>query len=235
MPAAPVIALLVLALLATPAAAAWRVPVAGPLARPFAITPHPFTAGQHRGIDLRAAPGAPVRAPCSGRVVVAGRVGTSGGVVTVLCGRWRVSHLPLATITARSGTRVTRGARLGTLATGSDHSGLHLGVRRDGDRFGYVDPLRFLAPAPTPTLPPLGRGPRAHRTRPPPMARRAAPLTSPLAASLDVPAHSDRGQLAPWPAWLGLALVLVGAGVRRHGGRRTRTRRFVRAAARLNE
>jgi hypothetical protein len=189
MSAAPVLAALLLAVFAPPAAAAWRPPVDGALTRPFAVTTNPFAAGQHRGIDLRAAPGTPVRAPCSGRVVVAGRVGTSGGVVTLRCGHWRVSHMPLATITVRAGTPLARGARLGVLARSTTHAGLHLGVRRDGRRFGYVDPLRFLAPAVTDPLPPLGRAPRAHRDLRPPATRvpNPAPRTAPLAAPSRAP------------------------------------------------
>ncbi|HEX5619350.1 MAG TPA: peptidoglycan DD-metalloendopeptidase family protein [Solirubrobacteraceae bacterium] len=282
MSAAPVIAALLLAVFAPPAAATWRPPVDGGLTRPFAVTTNPFEAGQHRGIDLRAAPGTPVRAPCAGRVVVADRVGTTGGVVTLRCGRWRVTHLPLATIAVHAGTPVARGARLGTVAaagtpgklgTGAAHAGLHLGVRREGERFGYVDPLRFLAPTPSAPLAPIGRAPRGRRDLPPARPRAAppatsphvapltspvvtpvvapltspvvaplpspviAPLTSPLATSLDVAAHADPSRLAPWPAWLGLALVLIGAGagIRRRGGIRTRTRRRVRGVVRLNE
>ena len=275
MSAVPVIAALLLAVFASPATAAWRPPVAGALTRPFTVSSNPFAAGQHRGIDLAAAPGAAVRAPCAGRVVVAGRVGTSGGVVTLRCGHWRVTHLPLATITVRAGTPVTRGARLGTVARsaasavhtgtpfargarlGAGHAGLHLGVRREGERFGYVDPLRFLTPAPSTPLPPLGRAPRG-RDLPPPLARHAprffrrrgspatpralvrparhvfvAPLTSPMATSLDLAARSDPSRLAPWPAWLGLALMLIGAGMRRRGATRTRTRLRIRATARF--
>jgi hypothetical protein len=259
MSTAPVLALLLLAVFAPPAAGSWRPPVDGTLTRPFAVGTNPFAAGQHRGIDLRATPGTPVRAPCGGRVVVAGRVGTNGGVVTLRCGPWRVTHLPLATITVHAGTPVARGANLGTVARNVAHAGLHLGVRRAGERFGYVDPLRFLVPAPTAPLPPLGRAPRTHRDLPPPAPRtteplaapttapRAAPTTAPLASPLTAPlaaphlarvalgAGADRGGLAPWPAWLGLALVLAGAGVRWRGGMRTRTRRHVRATARLNE
>jgi hypothetical protein len=273
MPAASVIAALLLAVLASPASASWRPPVDGALARRFAVTTNPFAAGQHRGIDLRARPGTSVRAPCGGRVVVAGRVGTSGGVVTLRCGRWRVTHLPLATIAVHAGTSVARGARLGTVARGAGHIGLHLGVRREAKRFGYVDPLRFLTLTPTTPLPPLGRAPRGDRKLPPsprpprasapataplarpttaplarpamaPLARPAtAPLATPLTAPLAAPhlarfalgAGAGRGGLAPWPAWLGLALVLAGIGVRRRGTLRTRTRRRVRASVRLNE
>jgi hypothetical protein len=231
MSAAPVIAALLLAVFVSPSAAAWRPPVTGPLTRPFAVTTNPFEAGQHRGIDLDAALGAPVRAPCAGRVLVAGRVGTSGGVVTLRCGRWRVTHLPLATITVHAGTPIARGARLGTVGRGSAHAGLHLGVRREGERFGYVDPLRFLTPTPTTPVPPLGPAPRGRHNAPRPL-----PVATPLAAPARTPlAAPARTPLAPWPAWLGLALVLAGAGVRWRGEIRTRTRRHIRATARLNE
>ncbi|HEX6023370.1 MAG TPA: M23 family metallopeptidase, partial [Solirubrobacter sp.] len=120
-------------------------PVAGPVERPFAYGANPFLAGWHRGADFRAAPGAVVRAACAGRVVWAGR-----DVVTVRCGGYRVTHLPLARVLVARGARVRAGDRLGTLARPSDHAGLHLGVRRANDRFGYIDPVPLL------TLPPRG-------------------------------------------------------------------------------
>src|SRR4051812_36623282 len=48
----------------------WRWPVASrDVAARFAYSPrHPFVAAQRRGIDVAAAPGATVRAPCGGRV-----------------------------------------------------------------------------------------------------------------------------------------------------------------------
>ena len=174
-------------------------PVAGPVERGF-DPGVPFEAGRHRGIDLAAAPGTPVRAACSGPVAFAGRIGSSGGIVTVRCGAWRVTHMPLATIAARG--RVRHGAVIGTVAAASGHAGLHLGVRREGTRFGYEDPLRFLT-GPSPA-PPLGRGPRSARPRRPPLVRRPRLVRAPPAAT---------SPLAPWPAWAGLALVLAGAGV----------------------
>src|SRR5215208_6205758 len=150
-------------------------PVGGPVARGFEVGENPFAGGQHRGADLAAPPGSVVRAPCRGRVVVAGRVGASGGVVTLLCGRWRVTVMPLATITARVGTAVSAHARVGTLAGSPTHAGLHLGVRRDGTRFGYVDPLRFLAPPSS--APFVAPGPS---TRRPTQLRRAPPRAAPF-------------------------------------------------------
>jgi hypothetical protein len=227
--AVPIVAALLLLALPARAGAAWRPPVAGPVAQRFDLGRNPFEGGRHRGIDLRARPGAAVRAPCVGRVVVAGRIGRSGGVVTVLCGPWRVSHLPLAAIAVREGARVAAGTRLGTLARGHAHAGLHVGVRRDGERFGYVDPLRFFGVEPA-APPPLGRAPRSPRRRPgpPPLGRASAVVAAQAAA----PA-TDRG-IAPWPAWAGLALVLAGVGVRWGGAIGNRTRRLIRASVRLN-
>jgi hypothetical protein len=198
-------------------------------------------------------------------------VGASGGVVTLLCGHWRVTQMPLATITAHLGTTVAPGDHLGTVARSRDHGGLHLGARRDGTRFGYVDPLRFLRVTTT-TPPPLGRAPRARRPTPPAgempergRTRTTAPLTSPLPRPIATrptePVSPSRGRLvspspavgrgvvsprggaaagtrlAPWPVWVGLALVLGGAGVgvRWRGTRRTRTLGRVRASVRLSE
>jgi murein DD-endopeptidase MepM/ murein hydrolase activator NlpD len=206
------LAVLAFLLLAVPAqAASWRAPVGGPVARGFDLGSNPFEGGRHRGADFAASPGAAVHAPCRGRVVVAGRVASSGGVVTLLCGRWRVSLLPLAAVSVRRRAVVRAGARVGTLAPSHVHAGVHLGVRRDGSRFGYVDPLRFLE-ASRPAAPPLAarRGPRGRPPRPVAPAPRPRPA-APSSAFRPAPA------LAPWPAWAGLALVLGGAGVRWRG------------------
>jgi hypothetical protein len=199
-----IVTLLALAGAPSAATARWVAPVGGAVTRGFAVGPNPFAGGQHRGADFAAAPGADVRAACAGEVVVARRVGTSGRVVTIRCGPWRVTHQPLAEVAVAAGGRVARGARIGTVAPARSHAGLHLGVRRDGRRFGYVDPLRFLAPGrpPPPVLPrPRAvRRPPAVRIAPPPPAR---PVMAPPSAPV-----------APWPVWVGLGLVLAGAGVR---------------------
>jgi hypothetical protein len=237
--------LILAAFLADAAPAAWRPPVPGAVTRPFDLGSDPFEAGRHRGVDLAAAPGTTVRAACGGPVAFAGTAGSNGRVVTLLCGRRRVTHMPLASIAVRSGAMVRAGAPLGTLAASSEHRGLHLGVRRDGTRFGYEDPLRFLAPGRPATAPPLGPAPRPGRTprsTPPPPAPRPDPVAAPrpdrvaaprsdtvaaprphtIAAptgqvGVAAPTGSNPGlrpPLAPWPAWLGLALVLAGAGFR---------------------
>jgi hypothetical protein len=222
-------ALVILALvlgLATPAHAAWRRPVPGAVSRAYLYGPDPFRAGWHRGVDLSARPGTPVRATCAGRVATA-----RPGLVTLRCGPWRVTHLPVMSSSVRRGELVAAGAAIGTLGTSPDHAGLHLGVRRAGERFGYVDPLPFLrgsSPSP-PAVPPIPRaGPRPampRATATPPAALRH-PV--PVGVRVFVPAGA-RG-LAPWPAWAGLALLLLGAagGGARIGVRRRRAR--VRAA-----
>jgi hypothetical protein len=195
-----VVAIVALAAVATRAAATWRPPVGGPVARAFDLGRNPFEAGRHRGIDLVAPPGTVVGAPCGGRVVVAGRVGTSGRVVTLRCGPWRVSHMPFATIAVRRGAAVARGTRLGTVTASGAHAGLHVGVRREGTRFGYVDPLRFLAASGqvSPLVPGRARRPArpGRRDRPARPGRRDRPAR---------PGRRDRPARRPQPIPLGRA------------------------------
>jgi hypothetical protein len=177
-------------------------PVGGDVIGRFELAANPFQGGQHRGIDLEAAPGADVAAACSGRVVVAGRVGSSGRLVTVRCGRWRVTHMPMAHIAVRAGELIARGTRLGAVGASEDHTGLHLGVRREGHRFGYVDPLRFFSNAPFP--PPASRPPTVN-TRPPPTRRTAPheeprPLTRPVPVATAAPRTHPAPRAAPAPA-----------------------------------
>jgi hypothetical protein len=225
------------------AAAGWRAPAAGPVTRAFDLGPDPFAAGRHRGVDFAAAPGSPVRAACTGRVVVAARIGTSGGVVTIACGPWRVSHLPLARIDAFAGRQVAAGDQIGIAARSRAHAGIHLGVRRAGNPFGYVDPLRFIHPehAPPPAGP-AGRGGRGRRPLPagrrvrvpaPPRARAPAPPRVPAApgvrapALLHAPAPGAARPIAPWPVWVALGALLLAV-----AGRGERRRRHSARAAR---
>ena len=146
---------------------AWSPPVSGPPTRLFHLTADPFARGQHRGVDFPAR-GA-VRSACSGRVVFAGRV-AGEGTVSVRCGRWRVSYAPLTRVAVRAGEPVGPGESLGRTARG-----IHFGVRREGRRFGYVDPLRFLAAAPFRSAPArraaAGHGGRAASSPMPPALR----------------------------------------------------------------
>jgi murein DD-endopeptidase MepM/ murein hydrolase activator NlpD len=215
----------VLALPAVPSAAQaerWLRPVSGEVARSFSyVRAAPFVRGAHRGADLAAAPGTTVRSACSGTVVHAGPVARQGRAVSVRCGTRRVSYLPLASVTVRAGAPIGAGSPLGTVAAG--HGGLHVGVRRDADRFGYEDPMPLLAPAPpvsAPPLPAVRARPRAPVRRPAPPLRRYRPRVTVPRAGPQPPLHAPRPAarpapsppaVAPWPVWAGLAMLLAGA------------------------
>ncbi|MEJ7891381.1 MAG: hypothetical protein WKF94_01910 [Solirubrobacteraceae bacterium] len=190
-------------------------PVEAPIVRPFHYAGSPFTAGLHRGVDFGSRSGDPVSAPCSGRVAWSG----TGGVTLVCAGR-RITLLPLAPAVAE-GARVVAGGRVGT-AGGEP---LHLGVRRPGDPFGYEDPERYLVDRP-PAMPAVGPRPAA--------PRRVRPAAPPRSASAQRPAPVPPPALvAPWLAWVGVAVALAGAfGARRTSrGRRRGAARTRKAAA----
>lgn len=111
-------------------------PVGGSVLRRFDPPATPFGRG-HRGVDLAAVPGEPVRAAMAGVVTFAGRV---AGVawVTVDHGTGLSTTYGGFAVTVRRGDRVTLGAPLGR-ATG--RARLDWGARRDG---GYVDPMGLL-------------------------------------------------------------------------------------------
>ncbi|MGX1907833.1 murein hydrolase activator EnvC family protein [Streptomyces phaeochromogenes] len=110
----------------------------------------------HRGVDLTAAPGAPVRAVAPGRVSFAGRVAGRGVVSVELNGTGdpplRTTYEPVRA-TAKKGAEVAAGEVIGVLEPTGSHcpaSCLHWGLRRADT---YLDPLSLLPP----WL--LGRGP----------------------------------------------------------------------------
>lgn len=143
------------------AAVQYRLPVDGPVARLFDPPAARWSAG-HRGLDLVAEPGAPVRSPGDGTVVFSGVV-VDRTVLTVRHPDGLRSSLePLADPLPRGAT-VHAGDVVGSLAvpgaapggTGTAaHCGptacVHWGVRRADV---YVDPLGLLEPAPVVLLP----------------------------------------------------------------------------------
>ncbi len=223
------------------ARAPWQPPVDGPIVGRFRVGRDPFAAGQRRGIDLAAAPGATVRAPCGGRVAFAGRLPERGGAVSLRCGATTATVLGLEALGIRAGDVVRRGDRLGDAGpTGR----LRLGARWTARRFGYRDPMTLLGRAVGRTGPaPLGfvrrrpaRGPRGPVAPVAPTAVQA-PEAVPTFVRGDArrPARRLVPQAVPAPphptvplaAWLGLGLLAatLPAGawrVRARGGRRAR-------------
>jgi hypothetical protein len=179
--------LLIAAVLAFPATAharTWRWPVEGQVVERFAVKVDPFAKGQHRGIEIAAREGTPVRSACAGEVRFAGTVPRHGRTVSVTCGPFIASYLHMSSMAVGRGQNLTAGQRLG-------RSGprLHFGVRRRADRFAYVDPLSLLPADPLgPAPPPLAAGPR-------PRARPTAPPAMPARI--------------PAAIWAGLALLAL--------------------------
>lgn len=150
-----VLAAVALAVLpALPAAAAtWVWPLVGPhlLTRPFAPGPEPWSPG-HRGVDLPALPGEPVRAAGAGVVRYAGLL-AGRGVLVVDHGELRTTYEPVTPLVG-VGARVAAGEVVATVDAG--HLGcpapacLHWGLRRGED---YLDPVRLVEPGPVRLLP----------------------------------------------------------------------------------
>jgi murein DD-endopeptidase MepM/ murein hydrolase activator NlpD len=226
------------------ATAPWRWPVRdGTVVSGFSYSPaRPFAAGARRGIDLVAAAGAAVGAPCAGRVLFAGPVPGGARAVTVLCGDLRATHVGLARLRVRAGSRVRPGDVVGVLGR---NGRLRLGARLASDRFGYVDPLEMLGarPGAVPANPgvPLGRAPgrpageaprptvtRSPRVPAPASAPAAAPVTPGARAGLPASAAAPPARI-PAVAWAGI--VLLAAGVPLGGLVRRSARRRTRAAA----
>ncbi|MEU4156603.1 M23 family metallopeptidase [Actinoplanes sp. NPDC026670] len=126
------------------AAPSYQWPVLPPaVLRRFDPPPEPWQAG-HRGVDLGAVAGAPVRAAGGGAVVYAGVVAGRGVVSILHVGGLRTTYEPVIA-TVRTGDVVAAGDAIGSIEAG--HPGcpqaacLHWGLRR-GDV--YLDPLMLL-------------------------------------------------------------------------------------------
>jgi hypothetical protein len=147
--------------------------------------------------------------------------------VTVNCGAWTATYLRLASVAVRRGEAIAVGDRLGHLGV----RGLHLGARRTGRRWDYVDPLALLARDPDTYPGPLVPVPR-WRIGPGPLGAPARPSRSqlPLPLRWSAPAAAAARPVVPLVAWLGLAL-LAGA-LPALGIQHTRRRRRQSEAAR---
>ncbi|TFB96251.1 M23 family metallopeptidase [Cryobacterium adonitolivorans] len=135
---------------------AWPVGPAREMVRPFEAPASRYAAG-HRGIDLLAGEGHPVRSPADGVVTFVGRV-VDRPVLSIQHGEDLVSSFEPVTATVSEGDRVLAGQIVGVVATGSHCTArcVHFGVRRHGQ---YISPMLFLgglARAVLLPLPPTG-------------------------------------------------------------------------------
>lgn len=128
-----------------PAYGTYAWPVFGRIIDPFRLSAGPFGPG-HRGIDIAAPVGTPVRAASGGVVAFAGSVAGSLFVSIDHPDGVRTSYGYLSSIGVSRGDVVSRGQVIA--ASGFGHPGktpphLHLGARVDG---AYIDPLPLLVP-----------------------------------------------------------------------------------------
>ncbi|MFF3640750.1 peptidoglycan DD-metalloendopeptidase family protein [Streptomyces sp. NPDC002564] len=185
----------------TPSAAFWPVGTRPEVIRAWTPPPTPYAAG-HRGVDLAAPPGSPVRAVAAGRIAFAGPVAGRGVVVVELDGTGdpplRTTYEPVrAPRSLAKGDRVAAGDPVGTLEFPAGHcpdSCLHWGLLRAGT---YLDPLSLLPP----WL--LHRGPS--RLLPARTATDSDTSASVTATATEIEGTADGRELspvrpaAPWP------------------------------------
>jgi hypothetical protein len=119
------------------------------VARGWEPPPTPWTAG-HRGVDLTARQGRPVRAVADGRVSFSGSVAGRGVLSIELSGTGdppiRTTYEPVRP-SVRKGKKVRAGETVATVTGGPTHCRercLHWGARRGGH---YLDPLSLLPAA----------------------------------------------------------------------------------------
>jgi murein DD-endopeptidase MepM/ murein hydrolase activator NlpD len=131
---------------------AWPLDPVPSIMRGFDPPDRPWGAG-HRGVDLAASTGQPVRSPADGTVTWAGVLAGRGVVVVAHQGGLRSTFEPV-TATVPVGTVVSRTDAVGTVTAAPGHcvpaTCLHWGVLRGRE---YLDPLSFVGRAPIVLLP----------------------------------------------------------------------------------
>jgi hypothetical protein len=147
------------ALVLAGAARAWTWPLPGPVLRPYVFDPElPLEPGQHRGIDVQGALGAPVLAPVAGRVSFVGSVPTGGRTITIeSADGYSATLLHLGPALVQEGARVDEGAAVALVGTSGvpEHAlpYVHFGIRLTADPQGYLDPQLLLPPLAAPPAP----------------------------------------------------------------------------------
>ena len=193
-------------LIVVPAAAGWAWPADGPVLRPFSLAEDEYAAGQHRGIDIGAAAGEPVRSPAAGTVSFAGSIPGGGRALTIqTADGYAVTLLQLGAVAVARGERGRRGrgrrhrsARARTPSPTAPH--VHLGIRVAAEPNGYVDPALLLpARAPAGRCPSLRLQPRLSSPEPAPPSPAAVEPLPAAAASAPVVAAPPAEAGAPEP------------------------------------
>jgi len=117
----------------------WKWPADGArhVVDPFRAPAHEYGAG-HRGMDVSARPGSPVRAPAAGVIAFRGGV-ADRPLITIDHGAGHVTTLEPVASDLAPGAPVAAGTVMGAVADGGHarRGTLHVGVRVDGR---YVDP-----------------------------------------------------------------------------------------------
>ena len=131
---------------------AWPLDPRPSVERRFDPPDQPWLPG-HRGVDLAAGIGQPVRAPAAGTVTYAGALAGRSVLVVAHPGGLRSTFEPVAGVVA-VGTTVARGDVVGLVTATAGHCApavcLHWGVLRGAT---YLDPLRFVGRARVVLLP----------------------------------------------------------------------------------
>ena len=136
------------ALLLLPTSTVWPITPHPPIVRPYDPPPTPYTKG-HRGVDLSAPPGTPVRAITAGRVTFAGTV-AGRGVITLSLNTDPTLHTTYEPVhpTVTKGDEVTTGEVIGEVAPDGTHCTipcLHWGLKRGS---AYENPLSLFPQPP---------------------------------------------------------------------------------------
>lgn len=118
-------------------------PLYGAVVRPYDAPDNPFAAG-HRGVDVWAPMGSPVRASAPGVVSFAGNVAGNLTVTIDHGDGLKTGYSFLGSVAARKGQHVDTGTVVGAVGRGHPNSGLpphvHLSARRNDV---YFDPLEL--------------------------------------------------------------------------------------------
>ena len=139
-----------------------RWPVSGPINSDFGARRSPWRVRAHRGVDIGARPGTPVRAPLGGAVAFAGwRSGYGKTVVIDHGGEFHTLYGHLSSVGVRRGQRIDAGTPIGRTGATGNASGPHLHYELLV-RGRAVNPRGAISPVPAP------RGAASRATAPAP-------------------------------------------------------------------